>query len=375
MVDLGPGYLDPELVPTGPVRRWTAQAVDEWGSQALGYGANAGPWPLRAHLAARLARTGGHPFGPGNVLTTGGTSAALNQIAVRLAREGRAVLTEALTYDLGRMIFAGCGVQTVAVPGPVDDIDIDELARAARRAVRATGKAPALYLIPTFHNPTGRVLSAARRHEVLGLVEQMGSIVIEDQAYADLGYEPEPSPAAMCCDAADPDRVITLYSFAKCLAPGIRLGWLVGSERLVDELSAEPARLSGGGPNHFSAMVITAACLGGDLDRHVVALREQLRLRRDTLLAALAEGLPEGFRLNRPAGGFFVWVGLPDGVSDEELLRAAEDRGLSFAAGHRFGTAARGVRLCFAACGPEELTRGAALFLAACQVAVPSGGW
>jgi 2-aminoadipate transaminase len=160
--------------------------------------------------------------------------------------------------------------------------------------------------------------------------------------------------------------VITLYSFAKCLAPGLRLGWLVGPERLVAELASEPVRVSGGGPNHFTAMLVLAGVLAGELDRHITSLCSQLRARRDALLVALGAGLPEDFILRRPAGGFFTWLTLPPGLGDQELLDAAEQHGVSFAAGSRFGTSARAARLCFAAASPERLALGAARFLAAC---------
>jgi DNA-binding transcriptional MocR family regulator len=199
------------------------------------------------------------------------------------------------------------------------------------------------------------------------LAHDLGLLVIEDQAYADLNYEPTLSPPALWSSAADPDLVITLYTFAKCLAPGIRVGWLVSGERLVAELTAEPVRHSGGGANHFAAMVVAAACMGGHLDRHIGALREQLRMRRDTLLDGIAWRLPDGFIVDKPPGGFFAWVRLPGTVGDEDLLREAEARGVSFAAGRRFGTAIRGVRLCFAAHGPVALTLGATRFLAACR--------
>src|ERR1035438_6256543 len=158
MVELGPGYLDPGLVPAACIQRWAAEAVTRWGARSLAYGASRGPAELRARLAARVPSAGTARCGPGNVLITGGTSAALDMLAIRFAREGRVVLTEDPTYDLGRLIFTGRGVTTVPVPGPADDLDIGLLRRAARDAARAAGVPPAIYLIPTFHNPTGRVL-------------------------------------------------------------------------------------------------------------------------------------------------------------------------------------------------------------------------
>jgi DNA-binding transcriptional MocR family regulator len=258
------------------------------------------------------------------------------------------------------------------VPGPEDDLDVSEFARAIAAAGHATGQPPALYLIPTFHNPTGRVISAARRQEILILAHEAGALVIEDQAYAGLGYEPVAPPPPLWHYAPDPDLVISLYSFAKTLAPGLRVGWLVSGERTVASLAADATRRSGGGPSHFAAMVIAGGCLTDELDRHIAAVREQLAARRDVLLAALTGRLPDGFSARRPAGGFFTWIDLPAAIDDEALLREAERAGVSFAAGRRFGASARGARLCFAACGPHRLEEGAARFLHACQLAASS---
>lgn len=370
IVDLGPGYLDPVLIPAGLIAQWSADAVQRWGPHALAYGANAGPWELRAKLAARIAsagRTG--RCGPERVLITGGTSAALDQLAMRFAQEGRMVLTEALTYDLGRMIFAGWGIRTIAVPGPFDDVDVAEFRKAVELAEQFSGIPPALYLIPTFHNPTGRVLSATRRLEILAMADDTGSLIIEDLAYAELAYESQPPPP-MWCSTANPDQVIALYSLAKCVAPGLRIGWLVGSERLVTELERSPVRDSGGGPNHFTAMTVMAGLARHQFDAHVSLVRDQLRLRRDSLLHALMTQLPAGFTISCPFGGFFAWIGLPAGVSDHALLRNAEGRGVSFAAGSRFGSSPVGVRLCFAGCGPEQLALGVARFADASRSAI-----
>jgi DNA-binding transcriptional MocR family regulator len=367
LINLGPGYLDPSLVPIELIAQWSADALRRWGPHALAYGANGGPWELRAKFAAR-APAAGVRRGPENVLVTGGTSAAVDQLAVRFAREGRILLTEALTYDLARMIFVGRGVRTVAVPGPLDDIDVDQFRKAAARAVRSSGVAPAIYVIPTFHNPTGRFLSAQRRREILAMARETGALVVEDLAYAELGYE-SPPPPSLWDSAADPEQVISLYSLAKCLAPGMRLGWIVGGERPVAELAQSPVRVSGGGPNHFASMVVMAGLVNDEFGSHVSSLRDELRSRRDTLVAALMTLLPESFAVSQPAGGFFVWVGLPAGVSDHDLLRAAECLGVSFAAGSRFGASSGGVRLCFAGYPPEQLAEGAARFADAARSA------
>jgi len=303
-------------------------------------------------------------------MITAGTSAAIDHLAMRFAREGRILLTESLTYDLGRRIFTGWGVRTVAVPGPVDDLDVDQFRKAAEQAARSARTSPVIYLIPTFHNPTSRVLSAERRLEIVAMAQETDSLIVEDHAYSDLGYESSPPPPPLWNYGTDTDQVISLYSLSKCLAPGLRIGWLLSSECLVSELAECPVRASGGGPNHFAAMVVMAGLAGNQMDSHINILRDQMRMRRDSLIMPLMRHLPESCTLSWPTGGFFAWVSLPNTVSDVTLLRDANRRGISFAAGNRFGVSPRGVRLCFARYKPEQLAFGAARFTDACRSAV-----
>ncbi|HET9894647.1 MAG TPA: PLP-dependent aminotransferase family protein [Streptosporangiaceae bacterium] len=371
MVELGPGFLDASLVPATLMARCTAQALQRWPAQATGYGANAGPFGLRGYLSGRPGATAAKSAamaawcGPDNVMTTAGTSATLSTLAMRFAREGRTVLTEAPTYNFATMILATRGVRTIPVPGPLDDIDTKELRKAAERAARDDGLPPALYVIPTFHNPTGRVISAARRAEILALAADLGMVVVEDQAYSDLSYSGA-VPPALCEITPDPDLVITLYTFAKCLAPGLRLGWLVTGERLVSELAGDPLRLSGGGASHFVATAVDVACRTGSLQERAVWLRPQLKLRHDVLHAGLTASLPPGFRLGPVRGGFFMWLSLPPGISESALLREAEARGVSFLCGSAFSAASPGIRLCFAAQPPAALEAGASRLADAC---------
>lgn len=360
MLELGPGALQPSLLPSADLLRSMVTAVADERDQALSYGANAGPASLRAFLADRVGAV------PEQVATTGGTSAALGDIATRLAREGRAVLTESLTYDLGRAVFEQAGVPTVPIPGPDDDVDPDALRRTAVAVARRTRRPPACYLVPTFHNPTGRVLSEERRRQILEVAEDLDLLVVEDQAYADLSYDGRP-PAPLHHLAEDPARVIAVYTFSKCFAPGWRLGWLVADPSTVRKIESDAVRVSGGGPTHVGAMLMQALTGSGAFDRHLATLVGELRARRDALLAGLDGRLPDGFAPIRPGGGYFVWVRIPTAVSTADLLRAAESRGLSFTTGQRFGAGGHGVRICFAAAGADELATAAKHFRAVCR--------
>jgi 2-aminoadipate transaminase len=222
------------------------------------------------------------------------------------------------------------------VPVPTDEggLRLDALEQTLD-GLKAAGTRPrALYLVPTFNNPTGRSLAADRRQALVDLAAAEGLLIIEDDVYRELAYD-GPAPASLWSLAA-PGVVARLGSFSKSLGPGLRLGWLTASPDLVQDIVESGLLDSGGGVNHYTALVVAALCAAGDYDANLTALRLSYRARRDALLASLREHLPAGCTVRAPGGGFFVWVELPSGADSRALLPLAERAGVSFLPGARF---------------------------------------
>ncbi|MEV7926013.1 aminotransferase class I/II-fold pyridoxal phosphate-dependent enzyme [Kitasatospora sp. NPDC088264] len=338
VIDLGPGYLDPALLPVELVREAQVSALAEFGAAALAYGNNAGAHPLREALAERATRADGHPCGPENVLVTAGTSQALYLISTALASPGDAVLTDGLCYDLAQKLFTDCRLTLRRVPADSAGMSPQAL-RETLRAPAPGGVRPAfLYLNPTFHNPTGRTLTTARRRELLAVAAEYGLLVVEDDAYAGLALDPAAEPPQSLAALADHRGVLRLGTFSKTLAPGLRLGWLLGDPALVDRLAAHGLFVSGGSLNHTASLAAAVVLANGEYDRHVAFLCGELAARRDALVAGLrAVDLPEPVRFRVPSGGYFLWLEPVAGHREAELLRAAALAGVRIAAGSRFG--------------------------------------
>ncbi|GIH59807.1 aminotransferase class I/II-fold pyridoxal phosphate-dependent enzyme [Microbispora siamensis] len=350
--DLGPGYLDPGLLPVDLLRGAYADALAEFGSAALSYGPNSGALPLRALLADRL----GPPCTPDHIMVTSGTSHALHLIATILFRRHDVVLVEQVGYDLGRAILADSGLRLRAVE--MDDSGM--VPEALERALGAAGDTPAfVYLNPTFHNPTGLLVPSGRRRELLAVAAAYGVPVVEDDAYAEIGLTRSGMPDSMAA-LSGYRGVIRLGSFSKSLAPGLRLGWLAADPETVARIQAHHVFDSGGSPNHLASLAVTTLLATGAYDRHLTWLRSALRDRRDALAAALSANLPERFVFDRPAGGFFLWV-TADGERDERgLVTAARNADVRVLAGGRFGRPARpSVRLAYSFNSPPRLTAAA----------------
>lgn len=360
IIELSWGQPDPALLPVEQVSRATVAMLAQMGGDALSYGASAGAGSLIAWIRKRIQRLEGQPLSNNEIVISAGNSDAVDQICTLFTRPGDVVLVESPTYHLALRIIHDHGLNIVPVPLDEHGLQVNQLA-ARVRELKAQGQTVRmLYTIPTYHNPTGICLSNDRRHALIELAIAEDFLIIEDDVYRELGYDGPPPPSLW--SLAPRGRALRLGSFAKTLAPGLRLGWINGSLEQIDIIANCGLRDSGGGLNHFAAMTIGQLGESGDFDGLLEKFRTAYRQRRDTLVAALIEYLPAGCTWVKPAGGFFVWVTLPNRVDAATLLAQAEAVGVAYIPGGRFhydGRGANTLRLAFCLYPPEELAKGA----------------
>lgn len=361
VIEFAWGHPDPRLLPAGALAAAAGAVLASRGATALGYGPERGPGSLIAQISNRLARIEGAAPPHQQLMVTGGTSQALDMLAGQLGQPGDVALVEAPTYHLALRVFRDRGLRLVAVPGDADGLQVDALAATLARLQAAGERIAFLYLVPTFGNPSGAVLPLERRITLVELITRTGLYVLEDDAYAELWYDAPPPPSLF--SLARSGQVVRFGSYAKILAPGLRLGWMLAAPEVVARCATSGLLDSGGGVNHFAAMVLAALLETGFLDEHVVRLREQLRSRRNALLEALARHLPPGCAVSQARGGYFVWVRVPGEVDTAALLADAEAAGVAFVPGSRFFAEGGGgdyLRLSFSLLPPDELAEGAA---------------
>jgi len=358
MINLASGHPAPELLPAGGLARAAALALGRDGQKALSYGAEQGPGHLIERLRGWLGRHEGATPPPERVLITGGVSQALDLLCTLLTRPGDVVLVAAPTYHLALRIFRDHGLELLPVESDSAGVRVDALEAVLGALGRAGRRAKFLYLVPTFGNPTGVTLPLSRRRALVKLAYASGLTIIEDDVYRELWFD---SPPPSTLYELAPDGVVNLGSFSKLLAPGLRLGWMLAAPQMVERCVRSGQLDSGGGLNHFTAHVVAAFMELGLLDEHVEMLRRTYRERRDALSDALAHDLPAGCGFERPGGGYFVWVQLPEGWDSVELLPAAESAGVTYVPGVRFyvdGKGKRHLRLAFSLLPPDDLTEG-----------------
>ncbi|MEZ4520079.1 MAG: PLP-dependent aminotransferase family protein [Thermomicrobiales bacterium] len=329
------------------------------GEWALQYGASAGDERLIEELLKKLARDQQIEAKPENILVTNGASQALSLIVDMLVEPGDVVISEAPTWmgAVANFNQAGADVRDVAVDehGTRTDDLRDLLTDLASEGKRAK----LLYVIPNFQNPMGVTMSLERRNELLSIANEFDVPVIEDDAYFDLRYEGESIPSLYSLD--DANRVMYMGTFSKIVAAGLRLGWVVAPEAVIGRLIALK---SDGGTSPFGSFVATEFAASGTLIEHVQELRALYHDRRDAMLAALEESMPEGTTWTRPDGGFFIWVEFPEAVDMESLVPACRDRGVEISPGPIFYFDERGgneMRLSYSFANEDQIRRGIAI--------------
>jgi DNA-binding transcriptional MocR family regulator len=338
-------------VPLDDVLACTAE-IARWGDAVLTYGADRGPSPLIDAIAARLTDLDGRPTAADEILITAGASQGLDMACGALAAPGEGVLVEDPTYDLALGIFRDRRLHPYALPRArwSERGALEEVVAAGHAAGRPIRLA---YVIPTYHNPTGEVMTADARSALVEVARAHGMVIVEDDVYRELAYDSPPPPPLQ---ATAPDVTVRLGSFAKSVGPGLRTGWITARAERIDSLLECGLLRSGGGIAHVPALIVARFHDGRRFADHVDRLRAAYRARRDALVDALSRDGGE-CRVATPAGGMFAWLTLPDGVDERHVVKEAFARGVAVAPGTQFyvdGAGRQGaLRLAFT-CLPRE---------------------
>ncbi len=327
VVPLGSAFPSPLLFPWPRLARYLGSAarhMDPWSTvESL----PPGSLDLRRQIARRYLRFGTNVSAE-EIVITGGALEALNLSLQVLTRPGDAVAVEAPTFYGCLQAVEMLGLKAVEIPtDPREGIDLGALAQAIERhGIRAC------WLMTTFQNPLGATMPEAKKRELVRLLEKHDVPLIEDDVYAELGFgEDRPRPAKAF---ETNGGVLNCGSFSKCLAPGYRLGW-VAAGRFATEVQRRKITTSISTSLPIQDGVALYLKQDG-YDAHLARLRKTLASQQSALLASLQKHFPNGYRVTRPDGGYFVWVELPRDVNALDVHRLALDRGITVAPGPIF---------------------------------------
>ena len=370
MIDLGIGQPGFDLLPLELMRQASAHRLGQGDPDMLNYGNEQGDGLFRLELAAFLGRHYGRQVSADNLFVTAGASQALDLICTLFTQPGDTIFVEEPSYFLALRIFADHRLNVVGIPIDEDGLKMDALAEAL-----TSHRPQFVYTIPTFQNPTGVTLSQARRDQLVSLSREYNFLIVADEVYHLLNYAEEADVAALPTpfaayvtgekigqDAAG-DNVLSVGSFSKILAPGLRLGWIQGSTELVRRFVTCGMVDSGGGLNPLTSSIVRSVLELGLQETYLATLKATYGRRVALLDDALRTRLGDQIACSRPAGGFFFWVRLANGMDAETLLSVARQQNVAFQPGVRFSSrqAQRDcLRLSFAFYGEGDLAEGVA---------------
>ena len=341
------GAPSADILPAEAVRRAAATALENDWKAALSYGTGKGHPGLCEWIATEL-----HGIDAERVMVTNGSMEAAALLFQNLLVPGDRVVVEQPTYDRTLLLLRRAKVELVPIPLEDDGLDVEALeAELKRGAIRLA------HVIPNFHNPAGCTLSEEKRGRLVELTHEHGFTIFEDDPYRLITFEADELPTMLSLEGGG-DRVIHASSFSKTVSPGVRVGYLAGPPDAIQTL-AKRGNENYISPNMLAESVVFEMCRSGVLEENVEFVNGALRERRDALVDALGEKIPEA-KFIVPGGGYFLWVDLADDVDTVELLSACDDEGVSFVAGPDFMIDGGGssLRFSFAGVPPEQIAEG-----------------
>jgi DNA-binding transcriptional MocR family regulator len=346
VISFARGAPSADILPAEAVREAASAALGTDWQRALSYGTGFGHPDLCEWVAREL-----HGIEPEQVMFTNGSMEAAALLFRYMIEPGDRVIVEQPTYDRTLLLLGRTGAELVPVPLEADGIDVG----AVERALDA-GPVKLAHVIPNFHNPAGCSLSAAKRERLVALAAEHDFLIFEDDPYRLISFGAEVPATMLSLDSSA--HVIHASSFSKTVSPGVRAGYLAGPAEPIATLAKRGSEhyIS---PNMLAESVVFELCRSGALERNIEFVNGALAERRDALVEALRDRLPDA-EFVVPEGGYFLWIDLPEDYDTVAALRAAPEHAVSFVAGPDFLLEGGGssLRLSFASVPADRIADG-----------------
>jgi len=329
MISFAGGLPAPELFPIEEMKRISVAVLEEAGKEALQYSTTEGFEPLREKISKRMNQKFKTNVSLNNIIITCGSQQALDLSGKIFLDEGDIVLCESPTYLAAISAFKAYQCQFIEVPTDSDGMITSEL----EEIIEKTERIKLIYVIPDFQNPTGKTWSIKRRQEFMKIISKYEIPVIEDNPYGELRFEGDFPPSLQSMD--NKGLVIFTSTFSKTFCPAMRIGWIAAAPEFIRKyvLVKQGADLC---TSLKSQMEISKFIDLYNFDEHVKRLVALYRKRRDVMVKALEENLPQGTEFTRPQGGLFLWVELPRHINASELLKECLRNNVAFVPGESF---------------------------------------
>ncbi|QHE76282.1 PLP-dependent aminotransferase family protein [Hydrogenophaga sp. PBL-H3] len=362
IISFAGGFPDSALFDVDGIREAVNAALTEEPGGALQYGATEGYQPLREQLAAFMASKGNSGVSANDLIVTTGSQQGLDLLGKTLISPGDKVIVEGPTFLATIQCFRLYGAELITVPVDGEGTQTDALERLI-----AEHKPKFVYLIPTFGNPSGALMSLERRKAVLQMAVKHDTLIVEDDPYGDLYFGDAPPPSLLALSAEVPgsrERLVHCGSLSKVLSPGLRVGWMVGPAELLAKATM-CKQFSDAHTSTFAQATAAQYLKASRMPATLAKVRQVYAERATTMGQALKRELGDAIEFVQPQGGLFIWARLTGAggrVADgAELAKRAIDKGVAFVPGAPFyarNPDAATLRLSFATVGLEKIEEG-----------------
>ena len=364
IISFAGGFPDSAMFDVEGIREASARALREEPGAALQYGATEGYHPLREQLAAFMASKGVKGLSPEGLIVTTGSQQALDLIGKTLLNPSDVALVESPTFLATIQCFRLYGAQVWGVPIDAQGVLVDKL-----EEMIVQHQPKLVYLIPTFGNPSGAMMSLQRRMKVLELAVKYQTVVVEDDPYGDLYFADAPPPSLLALSDQVPgsrDWVVYCGSLSKVLSPGLRVGWMVAPPALLARATM-CKQFSDAHTSTFAQATAAHYLKAGRLPATLDTVRCVYGERAKTMGEALTRELGDALRFSQPQGGLFFWANLTGAAGKlkdgSELAKRAIEKGVAFVPGGPFfanNPDTTAIRLSFATADVDKINEGIA---------------
>lgn len=368
IISFAGGLPKPELFPTEELRESFDRVLSERAQEALQYNRTEGYQPLREWIADRTSKTTGKPVSPEQVLVTTGSQQALDLISKLLLAEGRSVAMEEPGYLGAKLAFSLCGAPIVPLPLTEDGIE------TTRIYTSSAGNTPALvYGMSRYQNPTGHSFTLAGTRQVAELIRKSNTYFVEDDPYGELYFHNRGKRASVF--GQTDGNVFYLGSFSKTVAPSFRIGYVVGPENEIVQLT-RAKQASDLHSSHLLQIVLHDYLTRGAFEEHLDTIRGQYKKQKETMRGSLEQLLEKEVTVHDTEGGMFLWMELPKSVSADAVFDRAIEKNVAFVPGRHFfqNGGHNGMRLNFSNVDEETIVRGTERLAAAVKEEIHGDG-
>ena len=362
IISFAGGFPDSAMFDVDGIREAANQALATEPGAALQYGATEGYQPLREQLAPLKPAPGANDATAGQLIVTTGSQQALDLLGKCLVDPGSKAIVEGPTFLATIQCFRLYGADLVSAPIDGDGVQVDELEKLIQQH-----KPKFVYLIPTFGNPSGAMLSLERRKRVLELAVKYQTLIVEDDPYGDLYFDAPPPPSLLALSEQVPgsrDWLVHCGSLSKVLSPGLRVGWMVAPPELLAK-AVMCKQFSDAHTSTFAQATAAQYLAAGRMPATLARVRQVYGARAQAMGDALRSDLGDAIEFVQPQGGLFVWARLTGAggkVSDgNAFAKKAIEQGVAFVPGAPFYCAnpdVRTLRLSFATADEARIREG-----------------